>query len=233
MDGLLINSEELYTQSFSEVLRRFGREQGLTWDVKVKLQGLQGPEACQVLVDEYDLGDVTNNLEMFRLTSEAQGKLWPTVQFLPGALELLKYLHSKKVPIALCTSSNYDKYEMKTTYLKEGFNAFGDNIITGDHPDVIGKGKPLPYVWWAGLDKINKDRADDDKIKPEECLVFEDAVSGFISGKRSKAYVIWVPDERGLAVMDKTEIAKMIGENSRYGLQIKSLLDFEPSKFGL
>ncbi|QPG73949.1 hypothetical protein FOA43_001264 [Brettanomyces nanus] len=233
MDGLLINSEDIYTKSFSKVLiENFGKEQGLTWDVKVKLQGLQGPDACQVVLDSYQLNDVTTNMEFLRLTSEEQEKLWHTVQFLPGASELIQYLHSRNIPMALCTSSSYDKFLAKTSHLQE-FKLFGDKVVTGDDPEVTGKGKPLPYVWWTGLSKINKGRSEENAIKAEECLVFEDAVLGFISGKRSNGYVIWVPDVRAVEVMEQDQIDELVGPDNKHGTLLKSLEEFQPASYGL
>ncbi len=232
MDGLLINSEDVYTESFSKVLREnFGVESGLTWDVKVQLQGLQGPMACQVVVDAYHLGNVTDNMEILRLTSKEQEKLWPKVRFLPGALELLRRLHSEGVPIALCTSSTTEKFHLKSGHLQEGFSLFEGRIITGDNPEIAGRGKPQPYVWWAGLELINKGR--ETNIKPEECLVFEDAIPGVISGKRAGCYVVWVPDVHAVEVMSKKRIAELAGENSQHAILLDSLEKFDAGEYGL
>jgi beta-phosphoglucomutase-like phosphatase (HAD superfamily) len=43
MDGLLINSEDLYTICTNEVLREFGKPD-LPWNIKAQLQGRPGPE---------------------------------------------------------------------------------------------------------------------------------------------------------------------------------------------
>lgn len=41
MDGLLINTEDIYTETLNETLAEFGKGP-LTWDVKIKLQGASG-----------------------------------------------------------------------------------------------------------------------------------------------------------------------------------------------
>ena len=43
MDGLLIDSEDLYTICTNEVLREYGRPD-LPWSIKAQLQGRPGPE---------------------------------------------------------------------------------------------------------------------------------------------------------------------------------------------
>jgi pseudouridine-5'-monophosphatase len=232
MDGLLIDSETVYTISFSDILiNNFNRKEGLTWDVKIQLQGLPGVKACQVVIDCYALHEETTAEELYKLTSKRQEELWPTVGILPGVQELVEYLKSKEIPICVCTSSHKDKYLLKTSRHDALFKLFNNNIITGDNPTIANKGKPLPFIWWLGLEILNQNHGQN--IKPEECLVFEDAMPGFLSGKRSGGYVIWVPDQRALDVIQKDEITKLIGESNEHGVILKSLEDFEPSDYGL
>ncbi|ODV85924.1 hypothetical protein CANARDRAFT_27993 [[Candida] arabinofermentans NRRL YB-2248] len=237
MDGLIIDSESVYTISFSEILQspRFNRPEGLTWENKVKLQGLPGTQATQTLIDAMGLKDVTAE-ELYKLTSERQEELWPVVKFMPGALELIKTLHSKGVPIGICTSSASDKFKVKTGHLQEGFKLF-DNVVTGDNEVIKGKGKPLPFIWWLGLDELNTKCKNEGRItediKINECLIFEDAVPGFISGKRAGGYVIWVPDQNALNLLSDKEVKGMIGENNEYGELLTSLEELDLKKYGL
>lgn len=232
MDGLLLDSETIYTISFSDILiNNFNRKEGLTWDVKIRLQGLPGVKACQVVVDHYALHEETTAEKLFELTSQRQMELWSTVGVLPGVQKLVEYLKSKNIPICICTSSPKDKYALKTSKHQALFKLFDSNLITGDDPTIANKGKPLPFIWWMGLDLINSKY--DLSIKPEECLIFEDAMPGFISGKRAGGYVIWVPDERALNVIPENEINTLVGENNEHGIVLKSLEDFDPSDYGL
>lgn len=231
MDGLLLDTEVIYTRSFSQVLKKYGRPEGLTWDVKVKLQGLPGLEACQVVIDSYNLGDTVNNLVFYQETSEVQEQIWAECELLPGVEDLIKRLHSKGISMAVCTSSNKDKYELKTSRHKELFDLFEGRVVTGDEKAIRGKGKPLPFIWWLGLDLINQ--ANSSEIKPEECLVFEDAAPGALSGKRSGGYVIWVPDENALKVLDPSIIKGITGENEENARIYKSLADFNCEDYGL
>lgn len=225
MDGLLLDTEIIYTRSFSQVLKKYGCPEGLTWDVKVKLQGVPGPEACQIVIDSYGLGGEIDNLTFYKETSDVQESMWPECELLPGVERLIKKLKSNGIPIAVCTSSNEDKFELKTSRHKKIFDLFENNIITGDNKAIKGKGKPLPFIWWLGLDLINN--ANNLDIKPEECLVFEDAAPGALSGKRSGGYVIWVPDENAIKVLANSEINSIIGESNENGKIYKSLEDFK------
>jgi pseudouridine-5'-monophosphatase len=53
----------------------------------------------------------------------------------------------------------------------------------------------LPDIYLLALETINRDlRANREaEIRPEECLVFEDAVPGVEAGRRAGMRVAWVP----------------------------------------
>jgi len=56
MDGLLIDSEDLYTVCTNEVLREYGRPD-LPWNIKAQLQGRPGPEVCNLTFCGRDSSD--------------------------------------------------------------------------------------------------------------------------------------------------------------------------------
>lgn len=223
MDGLLINTEDIYTLTLNRILKEYGLGP-LTWDVKIQLQGLPGPEAGKKIIETYKLPLTPKELETKNI--EIQNDYWPTAAFLPGALELLKYLKSKNIPIALCTSSNKIKFKGKTSHLGEGFNLF-DAIVTGDDERIpSGRGKPFPDVWQVGLKSLN-DKFNT-SISPSECLVFEDGIIGVQSGRAFGAHVIWVPHQESLPFIDNAaDVLQGQGE------QLNTLEELELSKYGL
>lgn len=232
LDGLLLDSETVSRISYSDVLiNTFNKQEGLTWDIQINMQGLSGVKAAQLVIDAYGLGGEITSDELYALTSKKQEALWPTVQVLPGVQKLLEYLHLKKIPICVCTSSTEEKLKLKIENHKELFNLFDGNIITGDNPTIAGKGKPLPFIWWLGLELLNK-KYDID-VKPEECLIFEDAIPGFISGKRAGGYVIWVPHKNVINLVSDQEKENLMAPNKEHGIMLKSLEEFDPSKYGL
>lgn len=222
MDGLLLNTEDIYTITCNEILSKFDKGP-LTWDVKLKLQGLPGPEAGSTLINHYNLPLTYEEYDHMNVTS--QETKWPTSAFLKGAQELIHYLHSQNIPIVLCTSSNKTKFYGKTSHLK-GFELF-DFIITGDDPRIPkGRGKPFPDIWQLGLKEINK--KNNTHITPDECLVFEDGIPGVKSGRAFGATVMWVPHPEAKPFLkDVDSILEGQGE------VLNSLADFNKEQFGL
>jgi pseudouridine 5'-phosphatase len=105
----------------------------------------------------------------------------------------------------LATSAFRPKYSFKIKHLSHLFSMFPDKrIVTGDDPRMKpGRGKPhggtprghslIVDIYLLALETINSSLPDGMKpIDPEECLVFEDAVSGVESGRNAGMQVAWV-----------------------------------------
>ncbi|KAK6337304.1 hypothetical protein TWF730_002710 [Orbilia blumenaviensis] len=210
MDGLLIDSEDIYTKITDEILARYNKGR-LPWSIKAQLQGRPTQQA-------YDLFQSWANLPLsqedyLRETRLLQGAYFPTTQALPGVLSLLDTLTTSpsKPYIALATSSNSFSYDLKTKHLQETlFSYFTEEmIIKGDDPRIKrGRGKPAPDIYLLALETINARRERDmlekgvskdqilaTKISPSECLVFEDSVPGVEAGRRAGMRCVWVPHE--------------------------------------
>lgn len=229
MDGLLLNTEEIYTKVANKVLEQYGKPP-LPWEVKIRMQGRPGAEATRVLLEWAQLPFTPE--EFFSMTTEHQKDEWQHSEWMPGALELLRYLHGRNVPIALATSSLTRNYKAKTAHLRDGFDLFGPHVVTGDDPRVpAGCGKPKPHIFLAALESLNSERRVTGlpAISPDECIVFEDGVPGVIAGTAAGCRVVWVPDPRGLEVMPAEEV-----EQLRKGLDLlRSLEEFDKAKYGL
>lgn len=232
MDGTLINSEDVYTETISEVLARYNVGP-LTWDLKINLQGRPGVVSAQLTLEHYGISNLITAEEFFQETIKLQEKKFPNCSFLPGVQRLLQQLSSKNVPLAVATSSIYKGYELKTSHLQEnGFDLF-DVVITGDHVEIPkGRGKPYPDIYLLTLKKLNEKlgiQGTEKEIKPEECLVFEDGIPGVLSGANAGSYVIWIADKRALKVLNgkEDEIIDSKGEI------IDSFETFDISKFGI
>lgn len=131
-----------------------------------------------------------------------QTKYFPQTKPLPGVPELLSKLVSTQstdqpVHIALATSSNSRTFKLKTDHLTDLFAVFPQvHRVLGDDPRIgKGRGKPLPDIYLLALETINEDLRGkgQTEVKPEECLVFEDAVPGVEAGRRAGMQVVWCP----------------------------------------
>ncbi|UNI15658.1 Pseudouridine 5'-phosphatase [Purpureocillium takamizusanense] len=258
MDGLLINSEDIITQSTNRLLEKYGRPP-FTSSIRAQLMGV--PDSTNG-----DLFHSWANLpvprEQFAHELKEQWRLdFPKSKPLPGTEELLSCLsraHSGAIDaggieLALASSTTTQSYELKTSSpeAKRLLSFFHpDKLVLGDDPRVRqGRGKPAPDVYLLALQLINSTASSGGKaIKPEECLVFEDSVVGVEAGRRAGMRVVWVPHP-DLAVeyqaiqkevlAGRTGIAE-IGDDWQLGAVddgwaecIRSLEHFDYEKYGI
>lgn len=231
MDGLLIDTEDMYTIATNNVLAKYNKGP-LPWSIKVHLQGRPGQSSARVLLDWAKLPLTVD--ELLAQTNKEQAKLWPKTKLMPGAHELLQFLSDNKIPVALATSSTTEKYHMKADHLQKAFKLFGRHIVTGDDPRIPdGHGKPDPDIYLVALESINEDRraANLPDIKPEECLVFEDGVAGVEAGQAAGMTVIWVPHPELVKFYGQEKIKEIISKGK--GEIVSSLNDFNKLKYKL
>ena len=216
MDGLLIDSEDKYTDVTNAILREFGRPD-IPWHIKCQLQGRPGPQAGKIFKAwaQLPITDAEFMERQVRLQAEAFKHCKP----LSGVETLLQRLskahtispresrsmssgsESKRVHLAVATSSHRRNYELKTKPMKKLFSVFPEKqIVVGDDPRIAkGRGKPLPDIYLLALKTINEaidvEGEGERLVKPEECLVFEDSVPGVEAGRRAGMRVIWVPHD--------------------------------------
>jgi pseudouridine 5'-phosphatase len=214
MDGLLLDTEDIYTLCINAVLTKYERPL-LPWSIKAKLQGRPGPEANRIFSDWAQLP--ISHEEYIKELSALQRQHFPGTKPLPGVEKLLDDLKRTEqwgkeksnedgptssvatghvVHIALATSSHAENYRIKTSHLTELFSVFPPNrVVLGDDPRIgRGRGKPLPDIYLLALKTINNSLSTKETpIKPSECLVFEDSVAGIEAGRRAGMRVIWCP----------------------------------------
>lgn len=194
MDGLLIDSEDLYTIVTNTVLRRYNKPD-LPWSIKAKMQGRPGPSAGKVFQDWAQLP--VGRDEFMAQTVALQKEHFPKTRPLPGVEELTRKLSGSGVEIALATSSHRGNFDIKTKHLQHLFSVFQpEQRVLGDDPRIpAGRGKPAPDIYLLALQTINAKRRRDGQadIKPAQCLVFEDSVPGVESGRRAGMQVVWCP----------------------------------------
>lgn len=134
---------------------------------------------------------------------------------MPGAERLVRHLHSKGVPIAVCTSSREEMFKLKIAHHKELFDLFDHIVIAGNDPEIT-RHKPDPQPFLVCASRFSPPPASMANV-----LVFEDSIAGIKAANSAGMKSVWVPDSR----MDKNEIEAF--------LTLNSLEDFAPQNYGL
>ncbi|CAH0402523.1 unnamed protein product [Chilo suppressalis] len=211
MDGLILNTEDLYTIGFQEIASRFGK--CFTYDLKVKIMGQQSNELAKSIIDALDLPmTVEEFVSESRVIFE---KLFPHCKVMPGIEKLIRHLVDNNIPIGLATSSSIESYNLKTRNHFELFDLFAYKTWGSSDPEVK-RGKPYPDIFLVAAAKFP------DKPAAEKCLVFEDSVNGVEAALAAGMPVVMVP----APALDSSL-------SGRATLALPSAELFRPEMFGL
>ncbi|OSX65993.1 hypothetical protein POSPLADRAFT_1043524 [Postia placenta MAD-698-R-SB12] len=241
MDGLLIDSERIYTEVTNGILAKYGKE--MTWDIKAGLMGKPEREAAAHLLSFFpDLPPEFTIDVYLDARRVGQDALWPTVQPLPGAVRLVQHLRRHGIPIAVATGSQRRNYAQKSAHLMDVlFGAFEGRVVCADDGLVRpGRGKPHPDIFLVAAEKclgrkvgegeaVEAGVSEEQKLERAKGLVFEDAIPGVLAGRSAGMNVVWVPDANLLTIGDSGPTLDV----ERPDQTLRSLADFVPKEWGL
>ncbi|XP_065304275.1 uncharacterized protein [Dermacentor albipictus] len=210
LDGLLLDTEKLYTGAAETVASRYGKK--FTWDLKKRVMGTPDADAARTIVES--LGLPLTPDEYMAAVDQIYEKTFPTAQLMPGADRLVRHLYAHGIPMAIATSSKPASFDLKMMQHHD-FLAFFHHVCSGGDPEVR-RGKPHPDIFIVTASKFDK------KPAPQKVLVFEDSTMGVTAALAAGMQVVMVPDSR----MDE--------DSKRQATTcIKTLMDFKPELFGL
>ena len=211
MDGLLLDTERLYTVATQKILDRFGFE--YTYDVKSKLMGRVAADAAQYLVRHYGIEDKLSGPEFSQELSQNLEEMLPECKVLPGVEKLLLHLKKHGIPMAVATSSTGSRFQMKTRRHRDLFDRVFELIVTGDQ---VTNSKPHPEIFLKAFDLLKAQKSLE--LRTDNVLVFEDAPLGVDSAMAAQMNVVMVNDQ-----VETTSAHQLI----------KSMSEFDPSVWGL
>lgn len=191
MNGVIINDERIHQESWRQLCKKYNLS--LTEEeFKQNVFGRTEKDTFQYLlkkeINEDEL--VERSAERVRIAMDI---LKPQMVLTDGLKEFLNDLHANNVPVAIATSSR----RPYTDLILDGLNIrkYFSFVITAE--EVI-EGKPNPEIYTKTAEAM--------KVAPEDCVVFEDSISGIKSGKSAGMKVIALASTHGageLSLADK------------------------------
>jgi HAD superfamily hydrolase (TIGR01509 family) len=177
LDGLMFNTEELYQEVGSELLRRRGYE--FTQELLDQMMGRPSQVALQIMIDTHALQATVE--ELLTETDEIFPEILRTrLAPMPGLVELLDALEQNAIPKAIATSSRRSFVErvLNTFHYQPRFSP----ILTSED---ITHGKPHPEIYLQAAWRL--------KLQPGEMAVLEDSQNGCRAAVAAGALTIAVP----------------------------------------
>jgi HAD superfamily hydrolase (TIGR01509 family) len=178
LDGLIVNSEDMYEQADAEVLRRRGKQYDA--ELRAQMMGRPTAESLRRMIEWHALEDTIELLDAER--SRLRDKLLETsLEPMPGLLELLDALESAGVPKAIATSGT--RSYAANVLGRLDLHARFEFVLTAE--DVL-HGKPAPDVYQLAARKLG--------LLPAATMVLEDSENGCRAGIAAGAFTVAVPN---------------------------------------
>jgi HAD superfamily hydrolase (TIGR01509 family) len=185
MDGLLVDTEPVWTIAERELAERLGG----VWsdELKTQVAGTRLDASVPMILRWYGVEATPERVaESAAWLMARMVELFATeVRVLPGATELLAALAHDEVPTALVSSS----YRVLVdAVLGHGFGPFAVTVAG----DEVVHGKPHAEPYLLACERLG--------VHPKQCVVLEDSPAGVASGRAAGCAVVAVPSVPGVVI---------------------------------
>ncbi len=189
LDGVIVDTAKYHYLAWRKLARELGFE--FTKEQNELFKGVSRKRCLEILLD---IGKVEATQEQFdRWMVEKNEDYLSYIEdmdeseILPDVVKVLEYLKDKKTPLALGSASKNAKPILEKVKLLPYFDA----IVDGTD---VAKAKPDPEVFLIAAQKMD--------ARPENCIVFEDAVAGIQAANNAGMTSIGIGDAKTLSEAD-------------------------------
>jgi len=191
-DGVVVHTTELYYLRWQETFVKFNKKLDREFYEK-KIMGRSAKDNLRNHINsKLTNEDLTKILqEQFHFT---KGNFDQYVTLVSGIEKYLADLNKAGMILALATSSRKETTDivLDKYHLRKYFKA----IVTADN---LKHAKPDPEIFLIAAEKL--------KIKPDECVVFEDSHSGVEAARRAGMKVVLVMTSHNQKAIPNTDLA--------------------------
>jgi len=177
LDGLLVNTEELYQHVGTELLRRRGK--AFEPDLLDAMMGRPQQVSLSIMIEWHGLADTVETLaaETYEIF---QSLLDTELRTMPGAMELLDLLDARSITRGIATSSGPD-----FAHDVLGRMAIRDRFAFVLTSADVTHGKPHPEIYQTAARRM--------AVDPGVMLVLEDSQAGCKAAVAAGAVAVAVP----------------------------------------
>ncbi|MHC1771931.1 MAG: beta-phosphoglucomutase [Flexilinea sp.] len=171
LDGVLVSTDELHYHAWKKLAEDLGIR-NFTHKDNEQQRGVSRMASLEVVLQKCDtVYTPIQKKELAERKNQTYIKLLDSLTdraILPGAIDILKMLREKGIKIAVGSGSKNALLILEKT----GLIPYIDQVSSGLD---IAHSKPDPEVFLIAADKL--------QLKPEECIVVEDAEAGIIAAR--------------------------------------------------
>jgi beta-phosphoglucomutase len=199
LDGVIVSTDEYHYQSW----KKMANEEGIYFDRKINenLRGVSRMESLEIILERASKPYTSKEKTALAQRKNEYYKILlnqlTPAEILPGVMPVLEQLKRQGIKIAVGSSSKNTPVILEKIGLDHYFDAVADG-------NQIKNSKPDPEVFLLAAAQL--------QIRPEECVVIEDAVAGIDAALAGKMKAVAVGAAAGYAkahvgFKDLTEIS--------------------------
>ena len=190
LDGVIVDTAKYHFLAWHNLATSLGFE--FTEKHNELLKGVSRIKSLEILLNIGNI-ELTEDEKQSMLIKKNEEYLeyvhqMTSEEILPGVLHLLDFLEEHQIKYALGSASKNAPLILEKVGLLKRFTALVDG-------NDVSKAKPNPEVFLIGAQKL--------KIKPENCIVVEDAMAGVEAAKLANMRCIGIGDKH---VLDKADV---------------------------
>jgi len=176
MDGTMVDNMMIHHRAWQAALKKLGTD----WPIEKVMQEVHGVNE-EILARLY--GDRYTREERLGISADKEAAyreiFLPEIKLIDGLDEFLEDLHSTQIPMAIGTAAPPEN----ANFLLDNLNirSYFKGIF---HAGDVKKGKPDPEVFLLAADSLG--------LKPENCIVFEDSITGAAAAQNAGCAAIIV-----------------------------------------
>jgi beta-phosphoglucomutase len=189
LDGVIINTLHYHFLAWNHM---FGKLGGSVLEYTVLLhEGRNSREILPILMQEAGVSIPEDRWEQFIEEKRAYFRSILRLQHYPGAFETIDAIKGRGYKVALVTACALKNMQHS---LDRSRQAVFDFIITGDE---VPRAKPYPDPYLAAASQLG--------LKPEECIVVENAPLGIQAAKNAGMYCVAIETTLGKEHLSKAD----------------------------
>ncbi len=179
MDGLLIDSEPLWSRAFKQAFGTIGIT--ITDQDMFDIRGFRQIESVRYLYSKYHAKGASQKDIVSLIHADMMAMIKSDGKLLPGVRQALGVCQKAALPMAIASSSP----TMIIDAVVDGLDirGFFDQVHSGE---LEPYGKPHPGIFISTAELLG--------VAPDQCLVFEDAPSGVLAAKAARMKCVAVTD---------------------------------------
>jgi beta-phosphoglucomutase len=173
LDGVIVDTARYHFLAWKRLTDQLGIH--FTIEDNERLKGVSRMASLEIILEIGNIKlDEPEKLEYATLKNkwyvEYISKMTPA-EILPGSISFINEVRNAGIRTAIGSASKNTPMILERVGIKDLFDAVSDG-------NIIGKAKPDPEVFLKAAEMVN--------VRPEACIVFEDAVAGVQAALNAK-----------------------------------------------